>query len=140
MGLLKCGSDNCVGENFDATDDCCYDPTSTTTQLQPFSAHTSSSYNADTGPEKCIDGITDTDAEMCHSRLETAPWVALDFGYGSKVSVEKVVLYNRGNYNAGRTRNVEVWLSESLPTSGATLFTGGVLLGTYPGPAQVGNF
>ena len=100
----------------------------------------SSSYNADTGPEKCIDGITDADAEMCHSRLETAPWVALDFGYGSKVSVEKVVLYNRGNYNAGRTRNVEVWLSESLPTSGTTLFTGGVLLGTYPGPAQVGNF
>ena len=24
--LLKCGTNNCIGENFDATDDCCYDP------------------------------------------------------------------------------------------------------------------
>ena len=30
-GVLECGSDNCVGESFDASDDCCYDPTSTTT-------------------------------------------------------------------------------------------------------------
>ena len=25
-GSLKCGTDNCVGDTFDATDDCCYDP------------------------------------------------------------------------------------------------------------------
>ena len=26
LGELKCGSDNCLGEEFDETDDCCYDP------------------------------------------------------------------------------------------------------------------
>ena len=31
LGDLKCGEnnnfdDNCIGEGFDATDDCCYDP------------------------------------------------------------------------------------------------------------------
>ena len=30
-GSLKCGKDNCVGPNFDRTDDCCYDPVPTTT-------------------------------------------------------------------------------------------------------------
>ena len=29
-GKLKCGTDNCVGEFFDATDDCCYSASETT--------------------------------------------------------------------------------------------------------------
>ena len=31
VGSLKCGKDNCAGANFDPTDDCCFDPNSTTT-------------------------------------------------------------------------------------------------------------
>jgi len=42
-GSLECGTDNCVGINFDPTDDCCYDPnpstaapvTTTETPFQP---------------------------------------------------------------------------------------------------------
>ena len=34
-GSLKCGTDNCIGDTFDATDDCCYDPNPTTTTTQP---------------------------------------------------------------------------------------------------------
>ena len=30
LGLLQCGTDNCVGINFDSTDDCCFDPNPTT--------------------------------------------------------------------------------------------------------------
>jgi len=31
-GKLKCGTDNCIGESFDKTDDCCYDPFPPTTR------------------------------------------------------------------------------------------------------------
>ena len=33
-GRLKCGTNNCFGEGFDLTDDCCYDPFPTTTTTQ----------------------------------------------------------------------------------------------------------
>ena len=33
-GRLRCGTDNCVGESFDKTDDCCFDPFPTTTTTQ----------------------------------------------------------------------------------------------------------
>jgi len=33
-GSLKCGTDNCFGENFDESDDCCYDPLPSPTTTQ----------------------------------------------------------------------------------------------------------
>ena len=64
------------------------------------------------------------------------PWTS---GMGASVAVEKVVLYNRGDFNAARTRQVEIRLAEELPTSSTTMFTGGALLGTFPGPAASGQ-
>ena len=49
--------------------------------------------------------------------------------------VEKVVIYNRKSWY-GRTRNVEVQISNELPTQkGQSKFTGGQLLGIFPGKA-----
>ena len=94
--------------------------------------------------DKCIDGITDgpdsidSQGDLCHTRHEKAPWFALDYGDGVKVSVEKVVIVNRGGDNS-RTKNVEIRLSDELPTSGGSMFTGGELLGTFAGPGSAGQ-
>ena len=65
----------------------------------------------------------------------------MDFGEDLRVSVDSVLLYNRVNRNdiAGRTRNVEIRLSEELPTSASSMFSGGDLLGTFAGPGTSGQ-
>ena len=108
-------------------------------QLQPISAQLSSTLSTDVGADKCIDGITDGTSAVCQSNMEPSPWLALDFGDGASVAVEKVVLYNRGDFNAARTRQVEIRLAEELPISSTTMFTGGALLGNFPGPAASGQ-
>ena len=74
---------------------------------------------------------------MCVSKKEFAPWLALDFGKEARVSVEKVVLINRreGMF----ARNVQIRLSNGLPTSGKEMFSGGEALGTFKGPATRGQ-
>ena len=108
-------------------------------QLQPITALLSSTHNplaGGGGADKCIDGITNSaDGNLCHSQIEAAPWLVLDFGEGAKVSIERVLLYNREDSAAARTKNVEVRLSNELPTSSATMYSGGFLLGTFQGPA-----
>ena len=94
------------------------------------------------GADKCIDGITDG-PDMCHTNYDEAPWIALDFGEDLTVSVHKVFLYNRADAGrpdlAGRTRNVTIRLSDELPTSATSMFTGGHLLGTFAGPGTPGQ-
>ena len=107
-------------------------------ELRPVAALLSSTYMAGTA-EKCIDGITNgpdksPDGDMCHTQQEAAPWVALDFGYGIKVSVEKVVIVNRRHCCYDRTRNIEIRLSDELPINATEMFASGNLLATYPGP------
>ena len=55
------------------------------------------------------------------------------------MSVARVVIVDRrcGSQDTclGRTRNVEVRLSDELPTSATSMFSGGDLLGTFAGPA-----
>ena len=76
---------------------------------------------------------------MCHSKKELAPWLALDYGKDARVSVEKVVLFNRADGSEHRTKNVEVRLANELPASGMKMFTGGELLGTFKGPGAMGQ-
>ena len=78
-------------------------------ELRPAAALMSSTYNDNNNAGKCIDGITDG-SNMCLTENDMAPWLALDFGEGVRVSVEKVVLHNmNGDDNmAVRTRNVEI--------------------------------
>ena len=98
----------------------------------------SSTYDDDMNAGKCTDGITDG-STMCHTHHQRAPWLALD--YRVPVSVEKVVLHNRdgSDHNAARTRNVVVKISDQLPTTAASMFSGGDLLGTFAGPGTPGQ-
>ena len=90
---------------------------------------------------KCIDGIYGKNfngqKNICHSKSEMAPWLALDFG--RQVSVGRVVLHNRGDCCGDRLRNVDVRVSDTLPQTGSRKFTGGTLLGSFTGPSQDGR-
>ena len=76
---------------------------------------------------------------MCISKAEFAPWLALDYGEGKRVSVEKVFLYNRNDRHWERTKNVQIRISNELPASGKRMFRGGELLGSFEGPATRGQ-
>ena len=71
---------------------------------------------------------------MCFSEKESAPWLAFDFGKEARVSVEKVVLEPHQTI-----RNIQIRLSNGLPTSGKEMFSGGEALGTFKGPATLGR-
>ena len=110
-----------------------------------MTATQSSTYASDTnqfGAGNCIDGNTGSDLgpdgryAICHTSHDTAPWIAVD--YGTSVAVERVEIFNRGT-SGRRTQNVEVRISDSLPTSGSRMFSGGILLGRFAGPATDGQ-
>ena len=114
-------------------------------ELHPVTAFLSSIGYVDNNADKCIDGITDgpdshnSQGDLCHTNHETAPWLALDYGDGARMFIEKVVIVNRKNCCWDRTKNVKIWLSDELPTSGSSMFTGGELLGTFAGPGGAGE-
>ena len=89
----------------------------------------------------CIDGVTKVPRvpKRCKSKKELAPWLALDYGNGSRVSVEKVFLFNIPAHGFARTKNVQIRISNKLPANGKAMFTGGVVLGTFKGPATRGQ-
>jgi len=112
--------------------------------LQPVTATQSSSYNNKYLAVKCIDGNTmgpDDGSEevghMCHTKDERAPWIAID--YGKTVAVQRVEIFNRVNCCGDRTKNVDVRISDELPSSGNQMFSGGTLFGHFPGPAAEGE-
>ena len=72
---------------------------------------------------------------MCHtgSCTDNTPWLALEFP--EPVKVTRVDIYNRWDSYGSRLRNVEVRLTNQLPTSSDQMYTGGELLGTFRGPA-----
>ena len=80
----------------------------------------------------CIDGT----GAMCHTNNDATPWIAID--YGTRVIVERVEIFNRDGFE-DRTRNVDVRISDELPTSGSQMFSGGTLLGHFAGPATDGQ-
>ena len=99
--------------------------------------------------EFCIDG-KEEGAErgkantMCHTnnggkKSDPFPWVAIDYGKGVKVSVEKVIIANRVGCCGHRTLNVEVRLTNELPTDGKSKLTSGQLVGTFEGPGKNGQ-
>ena len=106
--------------------------------MLPKSAQLSTTLKEKFDGNKCIDGIhtrTRT-GSLCHSKRELAPWLALDYGKDARVSVEKVVIFRA---DRGWPKNVEVRLTNELPTSGKKMFTGGELLGTFKGPGTRGQ-
>ena len=91
----------------------------------------------------CIDGNTGSDRgpdgryALCHTNRDPAPWIAID--YGTSVSVQRVEIFNRHDIAGSRTQNVDVRISNELPTSGIQMFSGGTLLGHFAGPGTNGQ-
>ena len=55
------------------------------------------------------------------------------------MSVEKVIIANRIKCCGDRTMNVEVRLTNELPTDGKSKFTSGQVVGTFEGPGKNGQ-
>jgi hypothetical protein len=109
-------------------------------ELEPVTATLSSLHGAYVAGN-CIDGNTVPVASgqpprICHTENDTTPWIAID--YGTRVIVERVEIFNRVAYG-DRTRNVDVRISDELPTSGDQMFSGGTLLGQFAGPGTDGQ-
>ena len=107
-----------------------------------MSAFLSSTPNDRFSAAKCIDGDTEGPdgghgTDMCHTNNERAPWIAVD--YGKTVAVHRVEIFNRVACCGARTRNVDIRISDELPTSGSQMFSGGTLLGHFAGPASNGQ-
>ena len=112
-----------------------------------MSATQSSTYSDGWGTlaaDNCIDGDTDTLHGLATNGIcatnggEATPWISID--YGTRVIVERVEIFNRADGAAfERTRNVEVRISDELPTSADQMFSGGSLLGHFAGPGTDGQ-
>ena len=100
---------------------------------------TLSSTNGPAG--NCIDGETVSVATwphgLCGTNREATPWIAID--YGTRVIVERVEIFNIVHCCGAWTRNVDVRISDVLPTSGNQMFSGGTLLGHFAGPGTDGQ-
>ena len=118
--------------------------------LKPVNATLSSTLYDDAnrfGAANCIDGSTDSDRrpadnsiELCCTAepAEAAPWIAID--YNASVTVRRVEIFNGGQlFNGRRTREVDVRISDELPTSGSQMFSGGTLFGHFAGPGTGGQ-
>ena len=56
----------------------------------------------------------------------------------TSVTVRRVEIFNRDGFG-DRTGNVDVRVSNELPSTGALMFSGGSLLGHFSGPAADGQ-
>ena len=92
----------------------------------------------------CIDGNTVPVATLPHGGIcstnpnnDATPWIAID--YGTRVMVQRVEIFNRADCCGDRTQNVDVRISDELPTSGDQMFSGGTLFGHFAGPGTNGQ-
>jgi len=107
-------------------------------KLQPASAqmpsvwtHKGQGYDG----SMCIDGDINT---LCSSTEHTYPWLAIIFD--TPVAVSRVEIVNRNHDLWGlRTKNLEVWVANSLPSTAEARFTTGQKLGSFLGPAGAGD-
>jgi hypothetical protein len=119
---------------------CKYQPTNigrgtTIDQLIPMDAVQSSTHTCGK-PETCGPAKFSIDGEITtfsHTLSDQAPWIALRFS--SPVLVQRVEIL----YYDSRVRDLEVRVTNNLPEDGATVFTGGKLLGGFAGPGTPGQ-
>ena len=84
----------------------------------------------------CIDGVTGA-GKMCHTRRNLYPWFAVD--YGKTFAINRVEIFNRRDCCGDRTKNINVRVSDDLPTTDKQMFSGGALLGHFAGPGTDGQ-
>jgi len=109
-------------------------------ELEPVTATLSSTYGSDEAAY-CIDGNTYDSTlpygGICQTNNEATPWIAID--YGTRVIVERVEIFNIVDCCGANARNIDIRISDELPTSGDQMFSGGTLLGHFAGPATGGQ-
>merc|ERR1712179_699779 len=93
-------------------------------------------YEEDDGEQLTPSAASLSSTHTKTKKVDPAPWLAVDFGEESRVSVGKVVLANRGDCCGKRTAKVEVRLTDELPADGASMCESGQLLGKYEGPGK----
>ena len=107
-------------------------------ELQPVTATLSSTYHDNYRAAFCIDGNThDRHGSICVTNGERMPWIAID--YGTRVIIETVEIFNRLSCCGDRTRNIDVRISDELPTTGSERFPLGTLFGHFAGPGTDGQ-
>ena len=106
--------------------------------LPPVRASLSTTYQ-NFHASNCIDGDVGERGldSLCHSHWGVAPWLAID--YGKLVSVRRVEIFNRLGCCGNRAKNVDVRVSDILPTTDKQMFSGGTLLGHFAGPGTDGQ-
>ena len=81
----------------------------------------------------CVDGKNNT---FCYSSPEKYPWLALHL---PEAAIVRVTIVNRKDCCGERAKNLEVWVSDTLPTTTETRFTDGQMLGSFEGPGRNGQ-
>ena len=76
---------------------------------------------------------------MCHSKGERTPWLAIDYGSGTSVTVERVEIFNRDDCCGERTRHVDVLISNHSPTTFRMFSRSFLHFGHFVGPATNGQ-
>jgi len=95
--------------------------------LVPQAVTIGSQRPVNSSPGQCGDGNLTT---SCTVAASPAPWLALDFGKPTQVNrVDLALTQNWG----GRLWDFEVRVTDTLPTSAATMFKSGTLLASYQG-------
>ena len=85
---------------------------------------------------KCIDQNTTNFCSTGKIPTDLHPWLALDLG--TQKAVTKVVVYNRPEWGDD-LRDLEVRISNRMPTTAEEVFTEGSLLGNFDGWAMSGQ-
>ena len=83
----------------------------------------------------------DPNLSLCRTSTVKAPWLVIDYGGGTNMTVEQLLLYNScyDSCYQERTMNVEIWVADEIPTSEAKNFSGVKLLGSFTGPGSSGE-
>ena len=113
--------------------------------LQPVAATLSSNHptvDFQAGPDFVVEindypELPDIRGQICQTKNEPAPWIAID--YGTTVTVQRVEIFNRRDCCGERTQNVDVRISDAIPTSGSQMFSGGTFSGHFAGPTIIGQ-
>eukprot|EP00092_Neocalanus_flemingeri_P011240 GFUD01012109.1.p1 GENE.GFUD01012109.1~~GFUD01012109.1.p1 ORF type:complete len:665 (+),score=119.74 GFUD01012109.1:399-2393(+) len=110
-------------------------PGSNDEKLQPVSSSISSQYKAiKVKASRCHDG---NKYNYCQTLKEKYPWFALDLGKPMKV--RRITIFNRSDGHGSRLKDVEVQISNQVPTTAAEPFRGGTKLGFFEGPGKNGE-
>ena len=85
--------------------------------------------------DRCIDGHIDN---FCHTtNHHPFPWLAME--YVGSITVVNIKIYNRNDCCGDKTKDLEVYVSNTLPHTAQERFPEGNKLGSFKGPGTNGE-